>query len=194
MVLIDCVVKLDSKSECFCQKAKDGCFINGLIRVVALFLLVFIAVSVNAENYKYSNWHVYIEEDEFGGSPSVEAFSFGKNVYNSSQAIGIRCFDEGIRITFEMVKYVAIGGRRVLGRYRIDKNDAQRFDGRLFTNSRSSGYQIDLIQGMGLLEELKSGTRIMLEISNKRRSNIYKGSFSLLGFTKAYKKVKNHCK
>lgn len=169
---------------------------NNIFFKTTLIVILIATTSVNAgtRDFYYNDWQASITEDEFDGTLHAKAFTFGKQVYNDRQSIGIRCFDNGIKITFDMIRYIASGQKRVLGRYRIDQNTAVKFDSILYSNSFSAGYQENFIKDNNLLDNLKSGSEIIIEISNKRRSNIYKERFSLLGFKQAYEKVNEYCK
>lgn len=141
----------------------------------------------------YGNWYTYVEKDDFTDEIQAEAFVFGKKVYNDYMTLGIRCFSGNVRLTFDMAKFVAFGGNDVSIRYRVNDKSSGSLNGRLYSNSNKGGYD-DYTLSNPLLSEMKQGSRLLLEVANDRRSNVYQSSFSLSGFTKAYNRINYHCK
>lgn len=151
------------------------------------------AKSIEIGNKNYGGWYTSVSKDDFTDKIEASAFIFGKEVYGDYTTVGIRCMDGDIHLTFGMVRFIDSGSNNVNVRYRVDKNNSEELIGYTFSNSNDSGYSIQKIPEE-LVLQMRSGQKILIEVSNKRRSNIYQNSFSLIGFTKTYNRIWRNCK
>lgn len=144
-------------------------------------------------DFRYSKWYGYIEKDGFSDKTKAGALVIGKKVFADYSSVGIRCSMGKVALTFDTVKFMDFSGRKVSIKLRVDKNPTRYFDGYLYTNSNHSGILENELSD-NLVLEMKKGSKILLEISNEKRSNIYQYKFSLSGFTKTYNKIWSNCK
>lgn len=151
------------------------------------------AKKVEIGDYKYGKWYVDIGKDELTDEIHSSAYVFGPKVYGSYASIGIRCFSGLVKLTFNTVRFVDFSGGDAELIYRVDKESPEKSTAYLYRNSSNSGYGRSEIPEE-LVLQMKKGSKILLEVSNKRGSNIYQNKFSLSGFTKAYDKVWRNCK
>lgn len=146
-----------------------------------------------SKNREFGDWHSTVSRDDFTDEVVAEAFVFGRKVYNNHISAGVRCMSGEVKMTFDMVRFVNSGGRPVNIRYRVDRGGAGVLNGYVYSNSTNSGFSVEKIQE-DLVIEMKAGSRILIEVSNRRRSSVRKGSFALNGFTGAYDRVLQNCK
>ena len=147
---------------------------------------------IEVGRYKFSLWHSTVRKDEFTDKIQSEAFTLGSKVYNDYASVGVRCMSGEVFLTFDAAKFIAFGGKNVDVKYRVDKNETEKLSASTYTNSNTSGYSNERIP-KNLVLQMKAGNRILIEVANKRRSNVHQNSFSLKGFTSAYNKVWRNC-
>ncbi len=146
-----------------------------------------------SRDQKFGDWHSVVSKDDFTDEVVAEAFVFGRKIYNNRVSIGARCMSGEVKMTFDVVRFVNSGGRPVNIRYRVDDGGANVLSGYVYSNSTNSGFSAEEIQEE-LVTEMKAGSRILVEVSNGRRSNVHKSFFALNGFTGAYDRVLQNCK
>lgn len=153
----------------------------------------------------FGSWRVMVNVDDFTDEVNAEAWAVGSKKYNDYKAIGLRCMKGDMYLTYDTVSYVSSNNSYVMVKARIDKNETEVLLGRNYSNSNSSGWLPKIASDSSgtieqekkltsLIEQMKKGNRVLMEVSNTRRSNIEQVSVSLSGFTKAFNKVKSVCK
>ena len=175
-------------------------------KLIFAILSMFLVSSPSlAKVVTFGDWDTSIAVDDFTDEVTASAWSTGGKKYNSYKSVGLRCMDRKIYITFDTVSYVSSNSSYVIVKARVDKNATGFFVGKLYSNSNNSGWIPNVardksgiikqeVKVNSFISEMKKGSKLLIQASNTRKSNIEQVSVSLKGFTKAYNTIKSACK
>ncbi|MCG9627772.1 hypothetical protein L1D34_23340 [Vibrio mediterranei] len=162
------------------------------MRTLILLLTLLLPASVCA------NWFKEHNVDKFDGVETHRTWGFGNIIGEEFTSYGIRCDSRSkLLLTLGFVTELENFNAPIDVVFKVDGNDPIHLEGKLFSNSKKSGFVRADKSNISMINQLilqsRKGRVIDIRVSNVEQSQFVEYSVPLYGFSKFSKATRSAC-